>query len=551
MFKYFGTDFLPCIGDHDINQLRCDNSVTGADRNTWYSYIYQTMFKSLRLNSKVEFDDRGIAAIDTLDSTVLGDYNKEGYKLWMNFHYCMDDSLNKIRFIVLEDLAAYSPQDPVTHIVPDQAVFSSYLGPCIQLPFVGYALNTCPDDYDVVILCHEANHKLSDGFKSTNAWEKTRLFPMFSAFKNRTSYTLSRPGNTTATTTAVFNAIMSVYGNATYDFSSKTGRIVLFRGDVHYCGATYADGANNSIHVWTPEYVPSANDILEVIVERTTLVQNEGFTSPMSSTSNPYIERSVMEKTVKNHSLLGTVNEVLFDIVTITDDNKVVCTRVGTSPVTRCMDIPFTIFDKDSDYAMGDIVLWDEPTVNGLGKIMSKSFNGTYSLNDSLEVENGYHLVIDRDPNSLNDTAFGNVQITFKNGSQNKRFKISPTGNILTSLDASGSEYTIYPVDSDISSIGIYISSDSVNAIKTPFKITFNQQELNLVTPGASHWTRFLYEFTADSYAANHVNDVDEEDRTTFPVGYENEVEVMDVSDIPYVRTYNIAVKQDEENAGE
>ena len=54
--------------------------------------------------------------------------------------------------------------------------------------------------------------------------------------------------------------------------------------------------------------------------------------------------------------LLGTVKEVLFDIVTITDDDKLIFTRVGNYPDSGSAN-DFENFDETSDYAVDDIVV--------------------------------------------------------------------------------------------------------------------------------------------------------------------------------------------------
>ena len=341
-YSMFGARFVPVLGDHDTDRVN-----GGLEQGSQLSeqYIFDTYFKDAFRFGAVE-DSLGISAIDdvTFSETPETDaVKKAAWKNYMRMHYYVDDEVNKIRFITIT-------QGAVFRDIPNR-----YNIPGMSLFFICNALQSIPLDYDVVVVAHEFQMTHLENASTIGIWDR-ELFNALTAFKNHTTFTLSSPYYAQQIDKDVWDAIAAKYGNTNFDFTEKEGRVVTLQGDNHYDDVGYYDAGTNFTH-FAVEYTPTSSDVLWVTQDRCALTQNRGFQASWGSNIPSMLKnfRRAKASTIEEN-LIGTTNEVLFDVFTINEDGLTI-TRFGDTPTAGKAGL-YPVFDEAEFYSVGDIVIY-------------------------------------------------------------------------------------------------------------------------------------------------------------------------------------------------
>lgn len=331
-YTLFGSNFIPALGDHDTDRV---NGGLASGEQLSEEFIYNAYFKQAYNYGAVA--DMAIKVIDGLS---LSETKKEAWKYYMKMHYYKDDSINKVRTIIVQ-------QGAVFRNIPDNYNCSG-----IQLPFIAYAMATAPSDYAIVIASHEYHLNKSDSVINSNYWE-TKLVALAKAFKNGASYTLSKPQFSVDEETMVWNAVSAEYPSS-FDFHGKSGEVFILQGDEHFDYVSYCNG-DTMMNVNAVDANPTDSDVLYVLVDRACTIENAGF--PHSQFPN--IEYTIKTKRrAKAGNFIGTTDEVLFDVMTINEDGLTI-TRIGDTPEAGIVGI-YELFDETKNYEVGDMVTWYE-----------------------------------------------------------------------------------------------------------------------------------------------------------------------------------------------
>ena len=349
-FDAFGADFVWCQGNHDANYV---SNVPGGNRVPSVE-IYKRTTGIMDRYGIIQFDTEGI---DIINNTSATPEEKEMMIAWWKLHYYYDDRKNKIRFIVCEtgDLSDGINAFTNGHADGWETMIS-------YIPFIGNALETCPDGWDVVAVMHQmstsgstsGNIAFDNGVYSTFRKGIGCLYSLFSAFKLRTSVTITEDGSITSDVNPImYNMMHTRIGNGgvTYNYSNRTsGRCFMISGHFHFDDAWIVQNERDISQSWYyggKEYgqletiLPNA--ILHIQTDRAVVVDQggNGIYNPKwpHAYSYPNDKNIVADPKEEDVVRFGTVTEVLFDVVTITDDNKVVCTRIGGGS-DRIYDLP-------------------------------------------------------------------------------------------------------------------------------------------------------------------------------------------------------------------
>lgn len=318
----FGQDFLWCQGNHDANaNLNRENLIPSTE-------IFKRTTGMMARYKKIVFDNDGIELINSLSAT---DEQKAAMIAWWKLHYYLDDIKNQIRYIVIE---TGDGSDGLATLLSGTA-WNGYLALNGYITFIGNALLNCPDNWDVVVVMHQMTTQITDGVATFLLRSYYDFYAMLSAFKNKTSVTVYRVGDGEYGNKPFFKSIVeSRIGSAgaTFNFGNRTGgRIFCISGHFHFDDAWIIQNPNTA-SVWNyqgkeygqwDEILPNA--ILHIQLDRACLYDKgtivsrwpHAVTYPNNGTGTGEVQR------------VGTKDEVLFDIITITNDNKIICTRIG------------------------------------------------------------------------------------------------------------------------------------------------------------------------------------------------------------------------------
>lgn len=385
-FNAFGSEFLWCQGNHDANaNTNSANSIPSTE-------IYKRTTKIMQRYGKAVFDEEGIAFIDTLG---LSAANAAEAKAWMNLHYYYDDVKNKIRFIVIETGDGSNGGSIFGN------AWDGYENITAYITFIGEALQSAPDGWDAVVVMHQlapsgnfyiwfpnqgweriSRNGSADAYDSSKTYQvdevcnilgdsensykslavQTGNFPAYqdevelspvthtsigdlysllSAFKKHTTATVRGDGSITQAARPVLYAFMNerIGNGVTFDFTNRTsGRAFTLSGHFHMDDAWVIQNSQSSVWRYKgKEYgqwdTILDNSILAIQTDRAT-INDQGSMAGSAKAPN-----GVSYPNNNAEVRIGTKNEVLFDIVTITPDNKVVCTRIGAGS-DRIYDIP-------------------------------------------------------------------------------------------------------------------------------------------------------------------------------------------------------------------
>lgn len=328
-FNAFGPDFLWCQGNHDANaNTNSANMIPSTE-------IYKRTTGIMSRYNKAVFDTEGISIINALE---LNDSDKAEAIAWMNLHYYYDDNNSKIRFIVLETGDGSNGAGIVGSAWGGWENLIGYNA------FIGKALQSTPDGYDVVLVMHQLLPETSfkDNAEITDMPQKGigNLFDMAAAFKNKTTITITGDSTPQSSKPVLYALMRGTIGDGvTFDFSNRTaGRVFIISGHFHMDDAWIFQNSNSSPWYYAgKEYgqwnTLLNNAILAIQTDRAT-INDQGSMAGSAKAPNAV---SYPNNTAETR--IGTKNEVLFDVVTITPNNKVVCTRIGAGN-DRTYDLP-------------------------------------------------------------------------------------------------------------------------------------------------------------------------------------------------------------------
>lgn len=240
------------------------------------------------------------------------------------------------------------------------------------IPFIGNALLTCPDGWDSIVVMHQMDLHNSEntvsafnkGVYTVGAKGAGCLYQLLSAFKLKISTPVTPDGGVyekiDGTDTYKYPNLAEFMtsrfpSEITFDYSNRTsGRCFVLSGHFHFDdawivqegsgGQSYAWGYNGKEYgyYYESEHPERLNEILSTAVmniqiDRACII-DQGDTEKKDAAGDkrwPYAvsfpndRNTVSNPTEDDVVRFGTTTEVLFDIVTITSDNKIVCTRIG------------------------------------------------------------------------------------------------------------------------------------------------------------------------------------------------------------------------------
>lgn len=364
-FNAFGVEFLWCQGNHDANATDGLNQIPSTE-------VYKRTTGIMNRYGIAVFDTEGVDLINSLSAT---NEEKEKMIAWWKLHYYYDDPQNKIRFIVLE---TGDGSDGIKTLAVGG--FDGWEVIISYITFIGNALMTCPDQWDVVVVMHQMDMvKSSTGQLPPYDWKYifengeykvsrrglAELYELLSAFKMGTSVTIDEDGSVRSVSKPYLYSIMhSRIGNGvTFDFSNRTsGGCFCISGHFHHDDAWIVQ-RGGYLQSWGGgkeyDYIKNeelfANAILHIQTDRACLYDrgsagaggvNNNWPNAYSFPNNGNGECQEVRRETKN--------EVLFDVVTITLDNKVVCTRIGAGkdreyllPVPRSYKLTYQVDGMD------------------------------------------------------------------------------------------------------------------------------------------------------------------------------------------------------------
>ena len=330
---------LYVLGNHDTNPI------TARDKgDEKYNYLISdtdmfeyTVGQSLKYGRNLVFDQKAIDAVENFtfedNCRFTAEEMKEQAIAAMKMHYYTDDDVNKIRYIIL---------DTGGMGVTQNAEFSQ-LGYCdiifTELGWFAETLGTVPSGYDVIVAGHMQNRdsvvaKTENGQVVANedgAFTESvskNIASIMSLYKQGAvgTYTVKFSDfNSWSTANGNIAAYAASADNATFedgvltinhDFSNHTtGTIASFSGHCH-CDRAYMSG----IDEYTGEYKS-----YRCYGEGDEVYFDGGVLGILTCTD------AAGYQTFKNEPPMakGTTTGNIFDIVTITTDGRLVCTRIG------------------------------------------------------------------------------------------------------------------------------------------------------------------------------------------------------------------------------
>lgn len=350
MFDSFGSNFLWVMGNHDANDPNGTREETISDVE-----IYKRTTRFMRGYGRAVFPEKLIGIIEDSNDLVDNSGNamtadqKNEYKAWAMLNYYYDDNLQRIRYIVLETGDCGNTMHDIFGVSGD-----SQNSLMTVAYFMLEAMKTIPSGYDLVVVGH--------WLVNNGAFWKKVFYKMCAAYKNKASITVDFTP-LTYHHPAVEPIVLKTFDNPnslsgiTVNFSDNpgSGRIFVVGGHVHYdramVKAYVSDNDDITITAFplstdpTPQSMEyGVNDVLVIVFDRSCAIGKSNSTlETIYSYPNDASYTPVAEGGVER---MGTIKEVLFDVVTITDDNRVVITRfgaegpVGGTPYVRDYVLP-------------------------------------------------------------------------------------------------------------------------------------------------------------------------------------------------------------------
>lgn len=317
-FDVFGHDGLFAVGNHDTNvcvwlgvSRREENpEVEGENGGGAFNYlatqeeIYNASVR--HIEDMVCFDEKMLAKLDQLEYPYVGKedgihYSPEEMRrqapFWAKMHYHYDDPENKIRYIVMDTgdcglMGFYVLKMLWTAIFP------------VEYDWLAETLMSTPDGYDIAVVGHMfATQRPGEGGGSHG------IYKILQAFRAKSKVEFDVPDKCDNAKILIGDMHKS------YDFTGSKFNKTIFTMAGHWhrerCYIWYND-EDGTEHVNEPyeagkQYPDNAMFLF--------LVNNDCFEKPADDLDCVMIP--------------GTATENTFDIVTITDDGKVVITKIG------------------------------------------------------------------------------------------------------------------------------------------------------------------------------------------------------------------------------
>ena len=333
-FEAFGSGFLFVMGNHDANPF-VPSGGTIEDALISDVEVYKRTTRYMEFYGIAKYPNKLIDIINTSNDLIddsgntMTQIQKNEFVAWAKHNYYYDDVKQKIRYIVLETGDCGNTMRDIfgaTGDAQNSLMTVAY--------FLVDALMNVPKNYDVVIAAHWI--VLKGAF-----WKKV-FYKVLALYKNKSSDIVNFVPNTYQHP-AVQPIVEKTFDNPstlslTVDFTKNlgSGRIFCIDGHMHYDRATineYVSDTENpsddSFPLSTSKSPQSKNysaaSILHITCDRCCAI--EQYISPDSNTYSYPNDISIYPD--NGIARLGTIKEVLFDVVTITDDNRVVLTRFG------------------------------------------------------------------------------------------------------------------------------------------------------------------------------------------------------------------------------
>nr|DAE51603.1 MAG TPA: Acid sphingomyelinase-like phosphodiesterase 3a [Caudoviricetes sp.] len=294
----FGGDFMPCLGNHDINIT----NVSDQEYSTHYlpyNKVYEAIFKDIANVNTMDINDK--IKDYTTDSDTI-----EEIKDYFKMSYYVDDGTNKIRYLIVN---SGNPKFGAANDV--FGAYSMYEG-LLALELINVAMESIPDGYDLVIVGHMLSGRTSSDNTPTRNSLDQALVSMAQALIQKATADVWIP----TSISEKYNQWIGGSGHKYYDYSqvNNVGKILIFEGHYHI------DFANIHLKDGTTIAWDGA----------TTVNQNAEYEIPTictlcdayKSALNPQVE------SLKTTMVQNTTTDQAFDIVTINDDG-VTCTRFG------------------------------------------------------------------------------------------------------------------------------------------------------------------------------------------------------------------------------
>ena len=317
-YDVFGKDGLFAVGNHDSNVTRWlgasrreeDPEVEGVNGGGAFNHlvtqddVYNVSVK--HIEDIVKFDEKMIAKLDRLTYPEVGIpdgiyYSSEEIKrqayVWAKMHYHYDDEENKIRYIVMDTgdcglIGFYVLNMLWTAIFP------------VEYDWLVDTLKSTPEGYDIAVVGHLfASQKPGEGGRSHG------IYKILSAFRGKRKVTFGI-GNVNDNAKILIGDM-----EKNYDFTDSTfsGTVFTMGGHWHRerCFIWYTD----------EEGVQHVNEPYE-----------SGKKYPEDAMFNILINNDCYEKPADEidvEMIPDTVTENTFDIVTLTEDGKIVITKIG------------------------------------------------------------------------------------------------------------------------------------------------------------------------------------------------------------------------------
>lgn len=313
--RLFGANFLPCYGDHDTNLGNSlDATIPKADLYLPYNEGYDVFFGDLKrtyhwMDVVAKFD----AFLE--DNSIS--YTQDDYDDVIGFFksvYYIDDGPAKIRYISLNCGQAAARFGGLYNIFGAET-FDVLR---IQCDWLKDVLMTTPSGYDIVVL----GHKVCNMSSTSGDY----ICKLLSAFKRKYSSFQPRP--------AVTNTNIDIWWPNTtkYNFSKApdVGIILQINGHRHFDRFTFTGLVDSETEEGTKTSVTHS-----AITSGATIDQTTGYGQIVEITT----QTDAYQNTDSQSSApmaLGTITEQCFDVVTLTDDHRIVCTRFGAGDDRWC-----------------------------------------------------------------------------------------------------------------------------------------------------------------------------------------------------------------------
>ena len=297
----YGNSFLYVTGNHDLGTANLASGEEESIRNS-RCISFSDIVKNLHSNitDVVVYDEEGLNNVDLL--TTLTTEQKEELRDYIKQCYYVDDKKNKLRYIVTYTGTEYDGICSEIFNVKNSDCL------CTQLPFVASALMSLPKDYDVVIFGHYF------GNSSTLFYCSQWLSALIVNYKQKGTYTCDYRAGASEMFKTWLRARTTVF-----DFKLSHSRYAfIVEGHWHKdYGQIITKKTNTSSTVREYDSIKNSNELLKITV------RNDG---PVNISP---ITRLVTDSPDTSNPNLKVTDLCAFDIMTLTEEGQVVCTRVG------------------------------------------------------------------------------------------------------------------------------------------------------------------------------------------------------------------------------